>query len=124
MDMLQTVIRASIDSPRMASPRYSMTWPWPPPVPIRAMTARIRSLAVTPGGSAPSTVTAMVLKGFSGSVCVASTCSTSLVPIPKAKRAERAVRRGVAVAADDRHPGLGEPELRADDVDDALVRTA
>ena len=28
------------------------------------------------------------------------------------------------VAADDRHAGLGEPELRADDVDDALVEVA
>ncbi len=35
-------------------------------------------------------------------------------------RAERAVGRGVAVAADDRHPRLGEPQLRADDVDDPL----
>ena len=35
-------------------------------------------------------------------------------------RAERAVRRGVAVAAGDRHPRLRQPELRPDDVDDAL----
>ena len=39
-------------------------------------------------------------------------------------RAERAVGAGVAVAADDRHPGLGESELRTDDVDDALVEVA
>ena len=37
------------------------------------------------------------------------------------ERPEGAVRRGVAVAADDRHAGLGEAQLRADDVDDALV---
>ena len=36
------------------------------------------------------------------------------------QRAERAVRRGVAVPADDGHPRLGQPLLRADDVDDAL----
>ena len=36
--------------------------------------------------------------------------------------AERAVRRRVAVAARDRHAGLGEAELRPDDVHDALVR--
>src|SRR3546814_14047118 len=36
-------------------------------------------------------------------------------------RAERTVRRGVAVAADDRHAGLGQPLLRPDDVDDALT---
>ena len=37
------------------------------------------------------------------------------------ERAQRAVRRGVAVAADDRHAGLRQALLRADDVDDALV---
>src|SRR3546814_14147855 len=37
------------------------------------------------------------------------------------ERAERTVRRGVAVAADDRHAGLGQPLLRPDDVDDALT---
>jgi hypothetical protein len=36
-------------------------------------------------------------------------------------RAERAVRGGVRVAADDRHAGLGDAQLRADDVDDALL---
>ncbi len=35
--------------------------------------------------------------------------------------AERAVRRGVAVAAGDRHARLRQPELGPDDVDDALV---
>ncbi len=42
--------------------------------------------------------------------------------MPNAERAERAVRRRVAVAADDRHAGLGEALLRTDDVDDALAR--
>ena len=37
------------------------------------------------------------------------------------ERAEGAVRRGVAVAAHDRLPGLRQPELRADDVDDSLA---
>ena len=84
IDMLQIVIRASIERRSMAEPRYSRTYPCPPPVPIRAMTARITSLAVTPAGRSPSTVTAIVRKGVSGSVCVARTCSTSLVPMPKA----------------------------------------
>ena len=44
--------------------------------------------------------------------------------MPKAIDAEGAVGRGVGVAADDRHAGLGETELRADDVDDALVDVA
>ena len=84
IDMLQIVMRASIDSLRMASPRYSITWPWPPPVPILAMMARMMSLAVTPSGSSPSTFTAMVLNGLRLRVCVAITCSTSLVPMPNA----------------------------------------
>src|SRR5205807_10255841 len=40
------------------------------------------------------------------------------------ERAERTVRRGVAVAADDRHPGLRDAELGADHVDDALPAAA
>ena len=82
MLMLQIVIRPSIDSASMALPRYSMTWPCPPPVPIFAITARMMSFALTPAGSMPSTLTAIVLNGLSGSVCVASTCSTSEVPMP------------------------------------------
>ena len=42
------------------------------------------SLAVTPAGASPSTSTAMVASRIWGSVWVASTCSTSEVPMPKA----------------------------------------
>ena len=45
-------------------------------------------------------------------------------PDPERERAERAVRARVRVAADDGHPGLGQPQLRPDDVDDALARVA
>ena len=45
-------------------------------------------------------------------------------PDPERQRPERAVGRRVRVAADDRHAGLGQPELRADDVDDPLARRA
>ena len=84
IDILQMVMRASIDSLRMASPRYSMMCPWPPPVPIFAMIARMRSLAETPSANSPETSMAIVLNGLSESVCVAMTCSTSEVPIPMA----------------------------------------
>ena len=84
MLMLHSVMRPSMESPRTASPRYSMTWPNPPPVPMRPMMASATSLAVTPAGRVPSTVTAMVAGRTCGSVWVASTCSTSLVPMPKA----------------------------------------
>ena len=45
-------------------------------------------------------------------------------PDPERQRPERAVRLRVRVAAHDGHPRLGQPELRADDVDDALARVA
>ena len=38
----------------IAGPAYSTTWPAAPPVPIWPIVPRIRSLAVTPGPSAPS----------------------------------------------------------------------
>ncbi len=85
IDMLHTVIRPVMGSERTASPRYSMTCPVPPETPIRAMIPRITSLAVTPTGSDPSTVTAMLLGFTWWMVWVASTTSTSEVPIPKAR---------------------------------------
>ena len=59
IDMLQIVIRPSIESERTASPAYSMALPVPPLVPISPMMARMMSLAVTPVGSVPSTDTRM-----------------------------------------------------------------
>ena len=84
MLMLQIVIRCSIESVRIASPRYSKTWPVPPPIPIRAMRARMMSFAPTPGRRRPSTRTSYVLGCRWSKVWVARTISTSLVPIPKA----------------------------------------
>ena len=84
MLMLQMVIRASIESASMAGPRYSTTYPWPPPVPVCVINVSTRSLAVTPSLSSPVTFTASVLGRSCISVWVASTCSTSLVPMPKA----------------------------------------
>ena len=68
----------------MADPLYSMMWPMPPPVPMAPMIASATSLAVTPGAKSPSTVTDIVFGRTCDSVWVASTCSTSLVPMPKA----------------------------------------
>jgi hypothetical protein len=62
-----------------------MIEPMPPPVPTLPMMASTTSLAVVPSGSSPSTVTAIVPGRTCGSVWVASTCSTSLVPMPKAR---------------------------------------
>ena len=82
IDMLQTVMRPSIDSASIAEPQYSRTWPVPPAVPISPMMARMMSLAVTPSFSAPSTRTRMFLAFDWMRVWVASTCSTSDVPMP------------------------------------------
>ena len=46
------------------------------------MMARMMSLAVTPGGNLPSTTARMFFDLVWISVCVASTCSTSEVPMP------------------------------------------
>ncbi len=48
------------------------------------MTPRMRSFALTSAGAVPSIVTAIVLGRVRQIVCVASTCSTSLVPMPNA----------------------------------------
>ncbi len=84
IDMLLTVIRSSIESASIASPRYSMTCPVPPSVVMRPIMPRIKSLAVTPGLSRPSTRISSVFGLACHRHCVASTCSTSLVPTPKA----------------------------------------
>ena len=49
-----------------------------------AVIAKMMSLAVTPGCTEPSTVTLIHRGSAWGSVWVARTCSTSLVPMPKA----------------------------------------
>ena len=85
--MLQTVIRPSIDSARIAAPANSIAWPVPPAVPIFPITASAMSLAVTPAGRAPSTRTSIDFAFFISRHCVASTCSTSEVPMPNASAA-------------------------------------
>ena len=105
----------------MAEPAYSITQPVAPSVPICPMMARMMSFAVTPVGSLPSTEMRKVfglrlrqrLRGqhvlhFAGADA-------------ERQRAERAVGRGVRVAADDGHAGLGDAELRPDHVHDALL---
>ena len=84
IDMLQTVSRPSIDIVAIARPAYSIAWPVAPPVPILAMIARIKSFAATFAPSAPSTVMRSVRGLLCHSVCVASTCDTSVAPMPKA----------------------------------------
>ena len=51
MLMLHTVMRPSMESARIAGPRYSIMWPAPPPVPMTPMMCSTMSFAVTPSGS-------------------------------------------------------------------------
>ena len=124
MLMLQIVIRCSIVSARMASPRYSNTWPVPPPTPIRAMSARMMSLAPTPGREAAVDADLVGLRVALEQGLGREDHLDLARPDPEGERPERAVRRRVRVTAHDRHPGLGQAELRPDDVDDALRRGA
>ncbi len=55
-----------------------------PPMPSRRTTASARSFAETPGCSAPSMLTSMVSHRLASRHWVASTISTSEVPMPKA----------------------------------------
>jgi hypothetical protein len=82
--MLQTVIRSSIVSERMALPRYSSAWPVAPAVPILAISERIRSLAPTLFASAPVNSMANDFGRRCSRHWVASTWPTSVVPMPKA----------------------------------------
>ncbi len=84
IDMLQTVMRPSMDSASTAAPVYSSTWPWPPATPSTPIAASTMSLAERPKGSSPSKATCIVRGNDWGSVWVASTCSTSEVPMPTA----------------------------------------
>ena len=84
MLMLHSVRRPSMVSLRTASPAYSITWPVAPSVLIWAMIPSARSLAPTVSGKAPFTRISRVRGLCCGRHCVASTCSTSDVPMPKA----------------------------------------
>ena len=59
-----------------------MTCPLPPAVPVAPMIESVMSLAVTNGPRLPCTSTFMFFALRWISVCVASTCSTSDVPMP------------------------------------------
>ena len=121
MLMLQSVIRCSIERHGISEPPNSMTWPVPPAIPSRPTTASAASLALTPSESLPSSTTRIALR-----LSPHQTLRRQhLLDLGRAdaerQRAERAMRRGVAVTADDRHAGLRQAEFRTDDVDDALI---
>ena len=83
--ILQTVILPSTERARITSPANSIVNPVPPAVPISPITASTTSLAVTPLLREPSILTSIFFIFFCIRHCVASTCSTSDVPIPCAR---------------------------------------
>ena len=102
MDMLQTVMRSSIDERAMAAPRYSSTWPVPPDDAdladdgedqVLGGDARARSAPVDVDGEGLRPALQQALRGEH----VADFGRADA----EGEGAERAMRAGVAVAADD-----------------------
>ena len=124
IDMLETVSRPSMESARIASPAYSTTWPVAPSVPICPISPRIRSFAVTPRDGMPSKRTSICGRALVRQRLRGEHLLDLARPDAEGERAERAVRRGVRVAADDRHAGLRDAELGADHVHDPLPAMA
>ena len=114
-------MRPSIERPRTASPVYSATWPVPPAMPILPMMARMMSFAVTPRGRLPCDVDLHRFRFVLRKALRGEHVLHFARPDAECERAHRAVRGGVAIAADDRVAGLRDAELRPDHVDDALI---
>ena len=93
----------------------------PPDTPILPMMARIRSLAVTPVGSELTHVDREGLRPALQQALRRQHVADFRGADAEGEGAERAMRRGVAVAADDRLARLREPELGPDDVHDAAA---
>ena len=104
----------------MADPRYSTMWPTPPPVPMRPMIVRMTSLAVTPGGQVALDGDGHGARPPGGDGLGGEDVLHLAGADAEGQGPEGPVGRRVAVAAHDRHPRLGEAQLGADDVDDAL----
>ena len=105
--MLQIVIRPSIESASIAGPAYSTTWPAAPFVPIWPIVPRIRSF----GGDAVAERALVADPHAARLGLVQRLGGQDVLDLARAdaerERAERAVRGGVGVAADDRHARAG-----------------
>ena len=105
----------------MAEPRYSMTWPMPPPVPIAPMIVERDVLGGHTRGSVALDGDGHRLRPYLGQRLRRQHVLDLARPDAEGQGAEGAVGRGVAVAADDGHAGLRPPLFGTDDVDDPLV---
>ena len=85
------------------------------------MMCRMTSLAYTPGARRAVDLDAPDLQRLDRQALRGEHVADLRGADAEGDRAERAVRGRVAVAARDGHARLGQPELRPDDVDDALV---
>ena len=119
--MLQTVMRPSIDNARIAEPAYSMTWPVAPSVPMCPMMARMMSLAVTPVGQLSLDGDAEGLGLGLRQRLRGENVLNFAGADAESQGSKRAVGAGVRIAADNGHAGLGDAELGADNMNDALL---
>ena len=114
-------MRPSIESARTAAPAYSIAWPCAPSAPMRAMIVSARSLAPKAvaeravdrdahalGPLLPERLRHQHMRDFGGADA-------------EGEGAESAMRRGMAVAADDRQSRQRQPLFRRDDMHDALA---
>ena len=118
IDMLQMVIRLSIEKPRITSPAYSRTCPAPPDTPSRPIAPRMTSLAVRPVGSSPVEQDAHCSRLHLRQALRRKYVLDLGRSDTERQRAERAMRGGMRVSTDDREPRLRQPELRPDHVND------
>ena len=124
IDMLQMVSRPSIESARIGAPAYSRTCPTAPPTPIAADRAEDDVLRRDPERQLARVEDPHRLRMQPRKALRREHVLDLGRPDAEGERAERTVRRGVAVAADDRQARLREAELRPDHVDDALAPAA
>ncbi len=121
IDMLQTVMRPSISSARMAAPVYSSTVPVPPPMPICAMSARMMSFADDARFERAGHVDAEGLRRALQQALRRQHVLHFAGADAECQRADCAVRGRVAIAADHGHAGLRKAQFGPDDVHDALM---
>jgi hypothetical protein len=124
IDMLHTVIRPSMLRARMAEPRYSITWPAPPAVPMVADDGQNDVLGRHPVGKLPVDLHRHGRRPHLGERLGGQDVLHLGGPDPEGEGSEGAVGRGVAVAADHGHARQGQSQLGTDDVHDALVGVA
>ncbi len=105
----------------MASPEYSTTWPVPPAIPIFADDGEDDVFGGDAFGALPVDDDVHRLRFVLGKALRREHMLDFAGANPKRQGSERAVRRGVAVAADNGLTGLRNAEFRPDDMHDALI---